>query len=415
MAARVFREHEAAGSRPATETNFTPTTEATMPRSTIQRRQDAERERIEIYDATLRRVARQPRPAPDFSKAIEEAERGFTGDVVRDPNAWHPQMKTRDAARLRLAAARHLFALYPVPAMLERIWIDDAGLDAEEVRLRKQWYVVAARGGSLYKAGAGKWLTRKEVHTFLNPPVGLGFDEAFWLAIARSYVAELGLAMCIARSKIVRTPRSEIAFWRGVARFFCANPAPVETIDDLCDYLAECRRRDRSYSLEGRTLASLNRRMHEWHRDIAAIERIEAIRRRAAGRATARGAGASAPDRVWSGSPLADWEWAPSAKDARAKGERFVVRQLKQAEDLVMESRAMRHCVSTYAAKCIAGHASIWSLRRCTKDRIDRLLTIEVDKQGRAVQVRGLANRLAYADERHVLERWAKARGVGLR
>ena len=299
--------------------------------------------------------------------------------------------------------------------MLERIWIDDAGLDAEEVRLRKHWYVVAARGGSLYKAGAGKWLTRKEVHTFLNPPAGLGFDEAFWQAIARSYVSEPGLAMGIARSKIARTPRSEITFWREVTRFFCANPAPVETIDDLCDYLAECRRRDRSYSLEGRTLASLNRRMHEWHRDIAAIERIEAIRRRAAGRATGRGAGASVPDRVWAGSPLADWEWTPSAKDARAKDERFVVRQLKQAEDLVMESRAMRHCVSTYAAKCIAGHASIWSLRRCTKDRIDRLLTIEVDKQGRAVQVRGLANRLAHADERNVLERWAKARGIGLR
>jgi hypothetical protein len=319
-------------------------------------------------------------------------------------------MKTRDAARLRLAAARHLFALYPVPATLERIWIDDAGLDAEDVWLRKNWYVVAARGGSLYKAGAGEWLTRKEVHAFLNPPAGLGFDEAIWHAIARSYVSDPGLAMCIARSRIARAPRGEIAFWREVARFFCANPAPVETIDDLCDYLVECRRRDRSYSLEGRTLASLNRRMHEWHRDIAAIERIEAIRRRA----TARGAGASAPDRVWSGSPLADWEWMPSAKDARAKGERFVVRQLKQAEDLVMESRAMRHCVSTYAAKCIAGHASIWSLRRCTKDRIDRLLTIEVDKQGQAVQVRGPANRLARADERNVLERWAKARGIGL-
>ena len=221
--------------------------------------------------------------------------------------------------------------------------------------------------------------------------------------------------MCIARSKIARAPRGEIGFWREVARFFCANPAPVETIDDLCDYLAECRRRDRSYSLEGRTLASLNRRMHEWHRDIAAIERIEAIRRRAAGRTTARAASASTEDRAWSGSPLADWEWAPSAKEAKAKGERFVVRQLKQAEDLVMESRAMRHCVSAYAAKCIAGHASIWSLRRCTKDRIDRLLTIEVDQQRRAVQVRGLANRLAHADERNVLERWAKARGIALR
>lgn len=207
----------------------------------IQRRQDAERERIEIYEATLRRVARPPRLTPDFSKAIDEASRGFSGEVVRDAQSWHPQMKTRDAARLRLAAARHLFALYPVPATLEQVWLDDAGLDAQEVRLRKQWYVVAARGGSLYKAGAGQWLTRKEVHAFLNPPAGVGFDEAFWYAIARSYTDAPMPAMCIARSKIARAPRNELAFWRDVARFFCANLLPVEAIDDLCDYLAECR------------------------------------------------------------------------------------------------------------------------------------------------------------------------------
>jgi len=381
-----------------------------MARSTIQRRQDAERERIEIYDATLRRVVPQRRPTPNFHRALEEAERGFASEVVRDPQSWHPQMKTRDAARLRLAAARHLFALYPVPASLEHIWIDDAGLDAEEVRLRRHWYVVAARGGSLYKTGASVWLTRREVHAFLNPPAGLSFNEAFWQAIAGSYAADPGLALRIARSKIVHAPRNEIAFWREVARFFCANPAPVETIDDLCDYLAECRRRDRSYSLQGRTLAALNRRMHEWHRDIAAIERIEAIRRRS----SPRGAPTRAVE-AWLGSPLADWEWAPSDKEAKAKGERFVVRQLKRAEDLVMESRAMRHCVSSYAGKCIAGRASIWSLRRCTKDRIDRLLTIEVDQQGRAVQVRGLANRTARADELSVLGRWARARRITLR
>jgi hypothetical protein len=382
-----------------------------MKPSMIQRRQDAERERIELCDAALRRVVRRARPTPDFSKAIEEAERGFSGEVVRDPQSWHPQMKTRDAARLRLAAARHLFAQYPVPATLERIWIDDAGLSADEVRLRRQWYVTAARGGSLYKAGASTWLTRKEVHAFLNPSVGLGFDEAFWEAIARSYAGDAAMALRIARSKIARSPRGEIDFWRAVVRFFCANPAPVETIDDLCDYLAECRRREPHYSLEGRTLPALTRRMHEWHRDIAAIERIEAMRRRAQG----RGAHTWAADAAWPGSPLADWEWVPSSKDAKGKGERFVVRQLKQAEDLVMESRAMRHCVSTYAGKCMAGHASIWSLRRCTKDRIDRLLTIEVDRQGQAVQVRGPANRLAHEDERHVIERWAKARGIALR
>ncbi|MBX3607672.1 MAG: PcfJ domain-containing protein [Piscinibacter sp.] len=398
-----------------TETKFTShplqPTRFIMKRSMIQRRQDAERERIELCDAALRRVVRRARPVPDFSQAIEEAERGFSGEVMRDPQSWHPQMKTRDAARLRLAAARHLFALYPVPAMLERIWIDDTGLGADEVRLRRQWYVTAARGGSLYKAGAGNWLTRKEVHAFLHPSAGLGFDEAFWEAIARSYAVDNAMALRIARSKIARAPRGEIEFWRTVVRFFCANPATAETIDDLCDYLAECRRRDPGYSLEGRTLPALIRRMHEWHHDIAAIERIEAMRRRAHG----RGAHAWAADAAWPGSPLADWEWVPSSKDAKAKGERFVVRQLKQAEDLVMESRAMRHCVSTYAGKCIAGNASIWSLRRCTKDRIDRLLTIEVDQQHRAVQVRGLGNRLAHVDERHVVERWAKARGIALR
>ena len=376
----------------------------------IQRRQDAERERKAAFDATLRRVVRRVRLTPDFHKAIEDAERGFDREVVRDPQSWHPHMKTRDAGRLRLAAARHLFARYTVPAMLERVWIDDTGLAADEVRLRKHWYVVAARGGSLYKAGAGAWLTRKEVHAFLNPPAGFGFDEAFWHAIARSHTGDAGLAMGIARSKIARSSRGEIVFWREVAQFFGANPAPLETIDDLCDYLVECRRRDHGYRLHGRTLGSLHRGMHEWHRDIAAIERIEAIRRRA----YSRDASLLAANTTWPGSPLADWEWVPSAKDAKAKGERFVVRQLKQAEDLVMESRAMRHCVSTYAGKCISGQASIWSLRRCTKERIDRLLTIELDLQRRAVQVRGLANRLAHAEELQVIERWSKARAISL-
>lgn len=382
-----------------------------MARSTIQRRQDAERERMKAFDATLGRVARPSRQPPDFRRAIEEAQRGFAGVAVRDPQSWHAQMKTRDAARLRLAAARHLFALYPVPAPLERIWIDDTGLDADEVRLRKNWYVVVARGGSLFKAGANAWLTRKEVHEFLNPRADLSFDEAFWQAIARSYAHDPALALRIARSKIARVPRGETTFWRGVARFFCANPAPLETIDDLCDYLAECRRRDPAYGLQGRTLASLNRRMHEWHRDIAAIERIEAIRRRALGRR----AGTAPAGAAWSGSALADWDWTPSSRDSKTQGERFVVRQLKRAEDLVMESRAMCHCVASYAGRCIAGQASIWSLQRCTKDRVDRLLTIEVDKHGRAVQVRGRANRLANAQERSVLERWAKARGIELR
>lgn len=383
-----------------------------MARSMIRRRQEADRQRIDAYEATLRRVSAAARPPPDFERALREARQGFEGQIVRDSFAWRPRMKTRDGARLRLAAARHLFALYTVPRHLEQIWLDDAGLDAEEARLRKRWYIEAARGGSLYRAEASQWLSRKEVHWFLNPPGELTFGEAFWVAIVRSYSADLGLVLRIARSKIAGTSRAELGFWREVARFFCANPAPLETMDDLCDYLAVVRRR--GFSLKGRSLASLERLMTDWHRQLAAVRRIEAMRQHAARQAGANAGHEPPQNRTWSGSMLPDWEWRPSASEAKRNGERFVVQQLRTAQELVSESSAMHHCVSTYAAKCIAGSASIWALRRVHLGKTERMLTIELDRGHRAVQVRGFANRLARADEQKILERWAKARGIDL-
>jgi hypothetical protein len=112
----------------------------------IKRRQEAERQRIETCEAILRQVSGVSRPPPDFEQALKEAKKGFEGESVRDAWSWRPQLKTRDPARLRLAAARHLFARFPVPAHLEEIWLDNGELSEDEVRLRKRWYVTAARG-----------------------------------------------------------------------------------------------------------------------------------------------------------------------------------------------------------------------------------------------------------------------------
>jgi len=387
-----------------------------MAHSLIQRRQEAERARVEAYEHSLRRVSQPTRPPPDFQNAINEAKRGFKADVVRDAQAWKPRLKTRDAARLRLAAARYLFARYPVAEHLEHIWIDSAGLGAGEIVLRKRWYVVAAGGGSLYNAGAGAWLSRREVHAFLNPLGSPGFDEAIWQAIARSYTNDAAVALRIAHSRIAQTPRAELGFWREVARFFCVHPTTVEEMDDLRDYLADRYRRDRTFSLKGRSLNSLGRQMREWHCDLEAIARIEAARRRAeAARNRARGpmARTEPPSHDWPGAAIADWSWVPSTK-VRTRREEYVAIQLRTAADLVAETRAMRHCVATYAAKCIAGYASIWSLRHRAAGTTERLLTIEVDRRHRAIQVRGFANRAPHTEERKILERWARARGIEL-
>lgn len=379
-----------------------------MARSLIERRHEAERERIESYDATLRQVSTPRRPPPDLERALRDVGRGSPAIPVREPSSWRPRLKTRDGARLRLAAARHLFALYPVPAHLEAIWLDEMELDRHEVGLRKSWYATVARGSSLYKAGADQWLSRREVHVFLNPPGDLSFDEALWQAVARSYTDNVGLALRIARSKIARASRQQFAFWREVARFFCGEPATLEEIDDLCDYLAARRDANVGYSLKGRTLVSLQRQMREWHRDLAAVARIEAARRRAF-RAGSKG---QEDTGRWQGSPLIDWSWQPTAKEARSRREEYVMTQLVTAAELVAEGRAMHHCVSTYARECLAGQASIWSLRRRNAGRFERLLTIELDRLNRVVQVRGFANRVATPEERQVVGRWAKARGV---
>ncbi|VIO79067.1 hypothetical protein CI1B_76960 [Bradyrhizobium ivorense] len=384
-----------------------------MAHSLIQRRQEAERARAEAYARSLRHVSQRTRPPPDFEKAIDEVKRGFAADVLRDASAWKPKLKTRDAARLRVAAARYLFARYPVAEHLEQIWIDCTGLGADEIALRKRWYIVAAGGGSLHKAGAGAWLSRKEIHAFLNPPSGLGFEEAIWHAIARSYTDDPSLALRIARSGIAATPRAQLGFWREVARFFCVHPTTIEEMGDISDYLAHRHRRDRTFSLKGRTLASLGRQMRAWHRELATIARIEAARRRVeAARNRALGLSAG-PSNSWPGAPIADWSWSPSCKVGGKRGE-FVVIQLRTAVDLVAETQAMRHCVASYAAKCIAGHASIWSLRHRSAGTAERMLTIELDGRFRAVQVRGFANRAPCAEERKVLERWARARGVAI-
>ncbi|MGY3034857.1 hypothetical protein ACVIIV_004027 [Bradyrhizobium sp. USDA 4354] len=385
-----------------------------MAQSLIQRRQQAERARVEAYEFSLRHVSQRTRPPPDFKNAIKEARRGFEADVVRDASAWKPQLKTRDAARLRLGAARYLFARYPVAEHLEQIWIDSAGLSRDEIMLRKRWYVVAAGGGSLYGAGASAWLSRKEVHAFLNRLGNVGFEAAIWQAIARTYANDAGVAMQIARSRIAHTRRAEHGFWREVVRFFCAHPTSVDEMDDLHDYLAACHRRDPAFSLKGRSLASLGRLMREWHHDLEAIARIEAARRRAeAAQNRARGAAQGPIDDSWPGAAIADWSWSPSSK-VRGKREEYVVVQLRTAADLVAETRSMRHCVASYASKCIAGQASIWSLRRRAAGAPDRLLTIELDRRARAVQVRGFANRVPHSEECKILERWAQARGIEL-
>ena len=298
-----------------------------MARSLIQRRQEAERARVEAYEASLRRVSQRARPAPNFHKAIDEAKRGFEADILRDAWAWRPQMKTRDAARLRLAAARYLFARYPVA---RAPGADLGGLQRARAPTRSccasagtSWLPAAVR--STGRAPARGSPARRSMRSSIRWP-------ATSLRGKRSGrrspvpIRTIPPSRCGSRapgSHRRRAPSSLLA--RGGALLLCASDhgrgdgrsarlprgLPTGAI--------------RSYSLKGRTLASLGRQM----RRVAPRPRGDRAYR---GRTPPRGGGAG-PVRVdkpgteaagggsWPGAAIADWSWKPGGQGSlQARG-----------------------------------------------------------------------------------------------
>lgn len=84
------------------------------------------------------------------------------------------------------------------------------------------------------------------------------------------------------------------------------------------------------------------------------------------------------------------------------------MRELLSGADLVIESRKMRHCVSTYVLACDRGECSIWAMEVESEHGIQKCQTVEVTRDGQIVQCRGFGNRLPTRQEYDVLARWAR-------
>jgi len=86
---------------------------------------------------------------------------------------------------------------------------------------------------------------------------------------------------------------------------------------------------------------------------------------------------------------------------------------LLSSKELAAEGRKQKHCVASYAASCVSGASSIFTMdvRDCDGER--KLLTIEVGRKHRVLyQVRGKRNRLPTNAEALVLRRWTQEYGL---
>jgi hypothetical protein len=331
--------------------------------------------------------------------------------VVNDPATW-PGIRSKDDGKRVLSLAKHVYGMYRAPAHLDAIWFEIVrrhlvlpqrgdGIGMPELTRRIHFWFCVTQGKSLFRTYLKDMLTKKEVHTFLTPPVPLHLTEAFWFAIASSYTDDHGLRLRVARSKMAQhtcmqgSPRQP--FWRDVARFFCVNNVPIKDMNDLYDYFLECQRTVRrdgvtEYSMKGRTLVSVTNAMTQWHRDLARERRV--------------GGGS------WDGVKIDDHVFVEDEHAPPHKKITWKITQIKTGKALAEEGNKMHHCVYLYKAHCMSGRTAIWSVTRDQGGSSERALTLETNRDGDIVQIRGYANRSARDHEMQVVRRWARANNI---
>lgn len=212
-------------------------------------------------------------------------------------------------------------------------------------------------------------------------------------ALRWGQVVALGGSEDLARA-VMESPLGEILpdeeFWFSVLHFFVNQPQmPLHWVQPIVDFIIAQKfgewkstpydprvgydAPEPTFTMKGRTVAALYRRVEEWH---------EALAR-----------DANRPRNTWNPSGIGSL--LVEEKDEFGAENIWRIVELLSSQALMDEGREMRHCVFRYAPNCINEKTAIWSLRvkPVKGSRMRRLLTIEVNLQRRAiVQVRGRCN-----------------------
>jgi hypothetical protein len=293
---------------------------------------------------------------------------------------------------------RHLFAQYFVPEFM-----DKAFYNANKVHI--QWFIHIGTGKNIRAAPQIPIkMTAKMAHYFLQTPEYYTIVEALRYAQILAMGGNERLISYILATRLGREVGNE-DFWETVLHWFVQNPMlDPHQILPIVDYIQAQKYATRAvaqergaiaqvpppqpdFSMKGRTARALLRLVEEWHNGLNRTKnRFEGI--------------------TWQAVAIPDFEWEESRGGKLWKI--YKISQLLTTVELNNEGAAMHHCVSSYAHSCRAGRCSIWSLTwEDGFGKKERLLTIELDKNGVIVQARGKYNASPSENDKKILLHWA--------
>jgi hypothetical protein len=306
---------------------------------------------------------------------------------LRTPDDWRPT--THNAHRQFSALARHLLAYYPVPSFFDAAWFEGA---TAEARRHQAWFRHIGIGQNIRTFGLPIPLTSRAAHLFLLAPADLPIEAAMRWGQAQAIGAETRLCRALVATRL-SAPQEDEEFWVSVLHFFVNNPMlDPDQVGSLIDFLHHRRFvvqtvigplgvpiqgiPEPTFSMKGRTVPALLRRVEEWHRELHRESKKAQLEWE------------PRPDITAFDYTECDHEEKPLLH--------WTIHELTSRGELQEEGKAMRHCVASYDRSCANGNTSIWSLRVRTaqEQTARRVMTIEVQNSRRAiVQARGRCNK----------------------
>ena len=322
---------------------------------------------------------------------------------IRSVETWKVKKHNRDRQFSELA--RHLLAAYEVPLFMDCVWFNGNVT-------HQNWFKHIGTGQNIRTApDIPIRLTKKMAHHFLQAPRDYTIEEALRWGQVHALGGDRYLVDALRQTRLTEFFRND-DFWLNVMRFFIANPMlDVSHVHPIIDYIWHQKYENRrvfvergvareigpaqpNFSMRGRTPETLLRQVEAWHGEL----------------------GRESKDREleWYGSEIGEFHLLEGSEEARNM-KFWSIRELLSSDELIDESRILRHCVSTYARSCHTGRSSIWSLEIEDENGCRKILTIEVAPREKVIrQVRGRRNRLPTPKERDLLGKWAEQEDLQL-
>lgn len=315
---------------------------------------------------------------------------------LAEPETWSPP--SRAPFVIFASLAQHLFARWPMPAFMASAWY---GLFEEH----RSWYESVGAGESWRRVGIPMPISRAMAHLLPRAPASSSIVGGLRWAQVTAMGGTPELARALVATRLGRTLAHE-DFWESVVRFFASHPeiAPAH-VGEIIEMIEDRRHGtaagfvdgaygvlppvEPDFAIAGRTLASL----------LALVdERNFGTRIRTRHSVS------------WRTSTL-----RPLALVDHRKQYAWSITELCSSDALLVEGRAMRHCIGTYVGRCRRGESSVWTMQLETPTQQRRVLTIEVDMRRRKINcARRRANARPSDAERAILAQWAEQEGIAM-